>query len=165
MDPLRFAEEDETGKLPYEQFQRLEYEALAARKRKTLASRRDVESVQAKKAKQQDIFGASVDEIWDSAGFGPRRRRRKEPKKRGRKKNVPGASRLSPEVTRKLGEANLFYATGRFDEVPLTLKSFCKLFCESISIFSSVSDLSFVLLISLLFQSLTFMVMARQSSY
>jgi hypothetical protein len=88
-----------------------------------------------------------------------------QPKKRGRKKNVPGASRLSPEVTRKLGEANLFYATGRFDEVPLTLKSFCKLFCESISIFSSVSDLSFVLLISLLFQSLTFMVMARQSSY
>jgi general transcription factor 3C polypeptide 3 (transcription factor C subunit 4) len=41
MDPLRFAEEDETGKLPYEQFQRLEYEALAARKRKTLASRRE----------------------------------------------------------------------------------------------------------------------------
>jgi hypothetical protein len=37
-----------------------------------------LESVQAKKAKQQDIFGASVDEIWDSAGFGPRRRRRKE---------------------------------------------------------------------------------------
>ncbi len=41
MDPLRFAEEDETGKLPYEQFQRLEYEALAARKRKALASRRE----------------------------------------------------------------------------------------------------------------------------
>jgi hypothetical protein len=41
MDPLRFAEEDETGKLPYEQFQRLEYEALAARKRKTLGSRRE----------------------------------------------------------------------------------------------------------------------------
>jgi general transcription factor 3C polypeptide 3 (transcription factor C subunit 4) len=41
MDPLRFAEEDETGKLPYEQFQRLEYEALAARKRKKLASRRE----------------------------------------------------------------------------------------------------------------------------
>jgi hypothetical protein len=41
MDPLRFAEEDETGKLPYEQFQRLEYEALAARKRKNLASRRE----------------------------------------------------------------------------------------------------------------------------
>jgi len=40
MDPLRFAEEDENGKLPYEQFQRLEYEALAARKRKTLAARR-----------------------------------------------------------------------------------------------------------------------------
>lgn len=40
MDPLRFAEEDENGKLPYEQFQRLEYEALAARKRKTLAIRR-----------------------------------------------------------------------------------------------------------------------------
>ncbi len=68
-----------------------------------------------------------------------------QPKKRGRKKNVPGASRLSPEVTRKLGEANLFYATGRFDEVPLTLKSFCKLFCESISMFSSISDLLEVL--------------------
>lgn len=39
MDPLRFAEEDENGKLPYEQFQRLEYEALAARKRKNLATR------------------------------------------------------------------------------------------------------------------------------
>lgn len=42
MDPLRFAEEDENGKLPYEQFQRLEYEALAARKRKNLAARRYV---------------------------------------------------------------------------------------------------------------------------
>ena len=39
MDPLRFAEEDESGRLPYEQFQRLEYEALAARKRKNLATR------------------------------------------------------------------------------------------------------------------------------
>jgi hypothetical protein len=39
MDPLRFAEEDENGQLPYEQFQRLEYETLAARKRKHLATR------------------------------------------------------------------------------------------------------------------------------
>ncbi|KAH8961754.1 hypothetical protein BDL97_05G064600 [Sphagnum fallax] len=59
--------------------------------------------------------------------FGPRRRRRKEPKKRGRKKNVPGASRLSPEVTRKLGEANLFYATGRFDEAVELLKEVVRL--------------------------------------
>jgi hypothetical protein len=39
MDPWRFAEEDENGQLPYEQFQRLEYETLAARKRKHLATR------------------------------------------------------------------------------------------------------------------------------
>jgi hypothetical protein len=37
------------------------------------------ETAQAKVAKQQDIFGASVDEIWDAAGFGATggRRRRK----------------------------------------------------------------------------------------
>jgi general transcription factor 3C polypeptide 3 (transcription factor C subunit 4) len=50
-----------------------------------------------------------------------------QPKKRGRKKNVPGASRLSPEVTRKLGEANLFYATGRFDEAVELLKEVVRL--------------------------------------
>lgn len=37
-----------------------------------------IETAQAKVTKPQDIFGPSVDEIWDAAGFGaPGRRRRK----------------------------------------------------------------------------------------
>lgn len=34
LDPLALVEEDAQGQLPYEQFERLEYEALAARKRR-----------------------------------------------------------------------------------------------------------------------------------
>ncbi|KAJ7521433.1 hypothetical protein O6H91_19G054300 [Diphasiastrum complanatum] len=131
MDPLAFAEEDESGNLPYQQFERLEYEALAARKRKALAQKnlRDVAS--ASKDKQQDLFGASVDEIWESAGFGGRRRTKREPKKRGRKRLPPGAppgsSKLTPEVSKKLGEANLLYATSKFDEAVALLKDVVRL--------------------------------------
>lgn len=35
------------------------------------------QNAQAKKAKQQDIFGASMDDIWNAAGFGGNGRRRR----------------------------------------------------------------------------------------
>ncbi|KAH9314690.1 hypothetical protein KI387_023317, partial [Taxus chinensis] len=112
MDPLAFAENDHSGAQPYEQFQRLEYETLAARKRKQHQLNCDDH---AKKAMQQDIFGASMDEIMEAANFGlGRREHRRKNKKSGRRKGE--GPKLTPEVTKKVGEANLLYATGCYDE-------------------------------------------------
>ncbi|GLJ14841.1 hypothetical protein SUGI_0241430 [Cryptomeria japonica] len=112
MDPLAFAENDQSGAQPYEQFQRLEYETLAARKRKQHQLNRDDHT---KKATQKDLFGASMDEILEAANFGlGRREHKRKSKKSGRRKGE--GPKLTPEVTRKLGEANLLYATGRYDE-------------------------------------------------
>ncbi|KAL2633355.1 hypothetical protein R1flu_004834 [Riccia fluitans] len=113
MDPLAFAEENESGIMPFEQFQKMEYEALAARKRKALELKR---AAKAKSSKApEDLFGASVEEIWESAGFGvgrhSRRRRRKKRKKLGRP-----SKKITPEVAKMLGESNLLYAMGKFEE-------------------------------------------------
>ncbi|EFJ04351.1 hypothetical protein SELMODRAFT_432497 [Selaginella moellendorffii] len=127
MDPLAFVDVDQNGDLPYQQFERLEYEALAERKRKALAKKREEEEMNAKES-QQDIFGADIDDIWNA--FGPKRRRRAgEAKRKGRKKvpGIPGASRLPPEVSRKLGEANLLYATRKNDEAIALLKEVVRL--------------------------------------
>ncbi|BBN06711.1 general transcription factor 3C polypeptide 3 (transcription factor C subunit 4) [Marchantia polymorpha subsp. ruderalis] len=116
MDPLAFVEENESGVMPFQQFEKLEYEALAARKRKALAVQRAAKMKSSKA--QEDVFGANIDEIWESAGFGigRRRRRRKKKRKLGRR------SRLTPEVAKMLGEANLLYAMGKFEEAVELLK-------------------------------------------
>ncbi|XP_068658624.1 uncharacterized protein [Aristolochia californica] len=111
MNPLDFVENDASGALPYQQFERLEYEALAERKRKALKDRRG--DISAKKSKQEDVFGASIDEIMELMELGLRRKSRKR-KKRGRRKG--SKKKLSPEVTKKLGDATLHYASGRYDE-------------------------------------------------
>lgn len=126
MDPLAFAEDDHTGAQPYQQFERLEYEALAARKRKKQHDQPEQMDDNAKKARQQDLFGASIDEIMEAASFGlGRKGRRKEYKKRSRRKG--DGPKLSPEVTKKLGDANLLYATSCYDEAIELLKEVIRL--------------------------------------
>ncbi|OVA19138.1 Tetratricopeptide repeat-containing domain [Macleaya cordata] len=117
MNPLDFTEDDAFGVQPYQQFERLEYEALAERKRKALSNRpRDGP---AKKSRQEDDFITKMDEMLEGMNFGMRRKSRK-PKKRGRRKG--SKNKLSPEVTRKLGEANIYYAKRQYEEAIFVLK-------------------------------------------
>ncbi|KAA8542715.1 hypothetical protein F0562_023786 [Nyssa sinensis] len=142
MNPFDFTEDDASGIQPYQRFERLEYESLAGKNRKALAvdqcealqkkSQEDVfgasidELMEFKRRKalavlrceelqtksQEDVFGASIDEIMESMNYGNRRRRKR--KRRGRPKG--SRNKLSPEVTRMLGEGNLHYAHGRYAE-------------------------------------------------
>lgn len=122
MNPLDFTENDASGLQPYEQFERLEYEALAEKKRKAL-SQCQFEGL-AKKARHEDDSQAIFDEIMETMNHRRRRKSRKR-KKSGRRKGLK--NKLSPEVTRKLGEANLHYAHGRYEEAILVLKEVVRL--------------------------------------
>lgn len=122
MNPLDFTENDASGLQPYEQFERLEYEALAEKKRKAL-SQCQSEGL-AKKARHEDDSQAIFDEIMETMNHRRRRKSRKR-KKSGRRKGLK--NKLSPEVTRKLGEANLHYAHGRYEEAILVLKEVVRL--------------------------------------
>ncbi|XP_052201303.1 uncharacterized protein LOC127807472 [Diospyros lotus] len=122
MDPLTFAEDDAFGVQPYQQFERLEheYEALAEKKRKALATHhhRHCESP-LKKSRKEEISAARMEEIMEAMNYGLRRKSRKA-KKRGRHKG--SKKKLSPEVTRKLGSATLHYAHGQYEEAISVLK-------------------------------------------
>ncbi|KAG2713980.1 hypothetical protein I3760_03G004500 [Carya illinoinensis] len=123
INPLDFVEDDaDSGVQPYEQFERLEYEALAEKKRKSLANNQREEN--SKKARQEDISGAIVDEIMEAMNYGVRRKSRK-PKKRGRRKG--SKNKLSPEITRMLGDATLHYAHGCFEEAKSVLHEVIRL--------------------------------------
>ncbi|XP_043690462.1 general transcription factor 3C polypeptide 3 isoform X2 [Telopea speciosissima] len=120
MDPLDFTEDDANGYQPYQQFERLEYEALAEKKRKALAqSQRDGSA----KKPRQEVLGASIAEIMEVMNYMGRKSRK--PKKRGRRKG--SKNKLSPEVTRKLGDATLHYAFGRYEEAISVLKEVVRL--------------------------------------
>ncbi|KAK7819000.1 general transcription factor 3c polypeptide 3, partial [Quercus suber] len=123
INPFDFVEDNvDSGVQPYEQFERLEYEALAEKKRKLLANSHCEGSM--KKARQEDTSGASMDEIMEAMNFGVRRKSRK-PKKRGRRKG--SKNKLSPEITRMLGDATLHYAHGHYEEAISTLHEVIRL--------------------------------------
>lgn len=106
-----------------EQNQQFEYEALAEKKRKTLADAKGEGS--AKKARQEDMTGASLAEIEEIMNFGMRKkRRRRMPKRRGRRKG--SKNKLSPEITRMLGDATLHYAHGNYEEALTVLSEVVK---------------------------------------
>uniref|UniRef100_A0A2N9IDX6 Uncharacterized protein n=1 Tax=Fagus sylvatica TaxID=28930 RepID=A0A2N9IDX6_FAGSY len=113
INPFDFVEDNATsGVQPYEQFERLEYEALAEKKRKLLANILLNSEGSVKKARQEDTSGVNIDEIMEAMNFGVRRKSRK-PKKRGRRKG--SKNKLSPKITRMLGDATLHYAHGRYE--------------------------------------------------
>lgn len=120
MNPLDFVEDDAFGFQPYQQFERLEYEALAEKKRKALTNGHSDRS--AKKSRVDDSLLSSIDEIMEGMNMGRRRRksRSKKAKKRGRRKGTK--NKLSPEISRKLGEANILYAKQQYEEAIHVLK-------------------------------------------
>ncbi|XP_015168450.1 general transcription factor 3C polypeptide 3 isoform X3 [Solanum tuberosum] len=134
MDPLAFTEVDAFGRQPYQQFEHLEhqYEALAAKKRKAQALPprcvSECSEIPAKKSRQEDRQedgpGASYDEILEAMNYGMRRKSRKL-KKRGRRKG--SKSKVSSELKRKLGDATLHYAHGRYEEAKLVLREVVRL--------------------------------------
>ncbi|CAL9013150.1 unnamed protein product [Prunus brigantina] len=111
VNPLEFVEDDAFGDQVYEQFVGMDYEALAERKRKALEDSRPEGSV--KKARHEDVTGASMEEIMEAMNYGMQRRIRK-PKNKGRRKG--SKKKLTPEITRRLGEATLHYVHGRYEE-------------------------------------------------
>ncbi|XP_021800155.1 general transcription factor 3C polypeptide 3-like [Prunus avium] len=111
VNPLDFVEDDAFGDQVYEQFVGMGYEALAERKRKALEDSRPEGSV--KKVRHEDVTGASMEEIMEAMNYGMQRRTRK-PKKKGRRKG--SKKKLTPEITRRLGEATLHYVHGHYEE-------------------------------------------------
>ncbi|KAI8569545.1 hypothetical protein RHMOL_Rhmol02G0286800 [Rhododendron molle] len=99
------------------------------------------------KSRQEDFNGASMEEIMEVMNYGRRKKSRKQDyayiaaynvgilrithlsetftsfkqsRKRGRRKG--SKNKLNPEVTRKLGDATLHYAHGRYEEAIFVLK-------------------------------------------
>ncbi|KAJ4713911.1 General transcription factor 3C polypeptide 3 [Melia azedarach] len=116
VNPLEWTESQTSGLKTYQQFERLEYEALADRKRKAV----DVTHG------EEDIAGTSIDAIMELINYGGyRRKSRKLNKKRGRRKGKK--NKLSPEITKMLGEATLHYAHGSFEKAISVLKEVVRL--------------------------------------
>ncbi|OWM77222.1 general transcription factor 3C polypeptide 3 isoform X2 [Punica granatum] len=125
MNPLDFTHEDATGLQPYERFERLEYEALAEKKRKALADPHNTGEGSSKKARLDDLSGATMEEIMEALNYGGIRRKSRKSKKRGRRKG--SRKKIDPEVSRMLGDATLHYAHGRYEEAISVLNEVVRL--------------------------------------
>ncbi|GAV70840.1 TPR_1 domain-containing protein/TPR_9 domain-containing protein [Cephalotus follicularis] len=106
-------ENEEEERQLYPHFTGLEYEALAAKKRKSLTNTNQ-QGPMKKMANTNSISFASMDEIMETLNYGGRRKSRKKPKVRGRRKG--SKNKLSPEIAEMLGDATLHYAHGRYGE-------------------------------------------------
>ncbi|XP_038879313.1 general transcription factor 3C polypeptide 3 [Benincasa hispida] len=116
-NPFDFVEGTDFSIQPYKKFERLEYEALAEKKRKALANGQSERA--AKRGRVEDIPGASFDEILEAMNYGSRRKL-KEPKKRGRRKG--SKKKLNRDVTKLLGDATLCYAQGQHEKAVSILR-------------------------------------------
>ncbi|KNA25827.1 hypothetical protein SOVF_002940 [Spinacia oleracea] len=96
----------------YQKLEQFEYnKALAVKKRKATADIQGEGSVKTGRpeASTESLFQELHESMVKSA-----RRRSKKPKKRGRRKG--SRNKLSPEITKKIGDANLHYAHGRYED-------------------------------------------------
>lgn len=116
MYPLAFTEDDVTIYQAYPQFELLEneYEALAAKKRKALATQDSQRENLVRKLGLDDITGVSIEELLDDLNYGRMRKKSKKCRKRGRRKG--SKNKVNPEITRKIGDANVHYAHQRYEE-------------------------------------------------
>ncbi|KAL5843128.1 hypothetical protein ACOSQ4_009086 [Xanthoceras sorbifolium] len=111
VNPLDLTENNESGLQVYQQFERLEYEALASRKRKAIAVTRS----------EEDVASKNMYEFMEAIKYGGfRRKSRKLNNTRGRRKGTK--NKRNPQITRLLGEATLHYANGRFEQAISVLK-------------------------------------------
>lgn len=117
MNPLDLVDNDASGVQLYERIERFEYEVLAEKKRKALADNQREKPF--KRSRQEDVPGASFDELMEAMNYGGRRKSRKT-KKRGRQKGKK--NKYSVEVTKMLGDATLLYACGSYKEAINILK-------------------------------------------
>lgn len=108
MNPLDLIKDDTCGVQLYQQFE--QYEALAESRRKALAAGNAGEG-SVKKRMREETDGVTIEEMMEAMGM---RKRSRKDKKRGRRKG--SKKKLSPEITRKLGDATLHYAHGRYEE-------------------------------------------------
>lgn len=111
VNPLDLVEDGAFSDQLYQKFVGMDYEALAEKKRKALVDNRPGGSV--KKVRQEDITGASMEEIMEAMNYGMQRRSRKR-KKKGRRRG--SKNKLTPEITRMLGDATYHYALGSYEE-------------------------------------------------
>ncbi|KAK7303705.1 hypothetical protein RJT34_14618 [Clitoria ternatea] len=119
MSPLDFVNNNnDSGVQSYQQFERLESEAL---KRKATQQCHSEEP--SKKAREDNISEASMAEIMEAI-YGRHKRSRK-PKKRGRRKG--SKKKLDPKLTRMLGDATLHYACGHYDKAIAVLHEVVRL--------------------------------------
>ncbi|KAL9171749.1 hypothetical protein ABFS82_03G001400 [Erythranthe guttata] len=128
MDPLSFAEEeDSSGLQPYERFEQIQhhYEFLAATAKKRPTLHKCQSERPAKRLRQEEMLGASFEEMMETMNYGGRRRKSRKAKRNGRRKG--SRNKANPEMTRKLGDATLCYAHGRFEEAIRVLKEVIRL--------------------------------------
>eukprot|EP00257_Ricinus_communis_P016581 XP_015574791.1 general transcription factor 3C polypeptide 3 [Ricinus communis] len=94
-----------------EEEEQFEYEALASKKRKLLADATG--SGSGEKVRTEDINSALIDEVMRGFNLGTRRKSRKS-KKRGRRRG--SKNKLTPEITKMLGDATVLCAHGQHQE-------------------------------------------------
>nr|XP_043614711.1 general transcription factor 3C polypeptide 3 isoform X2 [Erigeron canadensis] len=117
INPLDFTEVDANGVQPYQHLERMEYEALAAKKRLADLEYERQGMPPQKKSRKEDFYEATFQELVDEM-TNAKKRKSKKIGKRGRKKG--SKRKVSPEITRKLGDATLFYAHGQYEKaIPL----------------------------------------------
>ncbi|RDX98421.1 General transcription factor 3C polypeptide 3, partial [Mucuna pruriens] len=124
MNPLDFVDNNDSGVQIYQQFERLEQEALANKKRKA-TEQCHIEEPPSKLAKEDDISGAKIAEIMEAMNYYGVRKRSRKPKKRGRRKG--SKNKLDPKLTRMLGDATLHFACGNYDKAKAVLHEVVRL--------------------------------------
>ncbi|XP_020588869.1 general transcription factor 3C polypeptide 3 [Phalaenopsis equestris] len=116
-DPLSFVQEgDQGGTELYQHLERLECEIRAERKRKASQQCDGL----GKKPKKDEVLGVTMEEIEEMMNFGFRKKARAA-KKRGRKKG--SRNKLTPELSNKIGDATLHYASGNYAEAIAILEA------------------------------------------
>ncbi|KAL9271717.1 General transcription factor 3C polypeptide 3-like protein, partial [Drosera capensis] len=113
INPLDFVEDEAAGVQLYKQFERIEYEALAKRKRD---ADHQSEGLSKKPRLEDETTMMNYEEMLEAMTYGGKRRRRRSGKQKLRGRRKGSKNKLNPEVSRKLGEATLHYARGNHEE-------------------------------------------------
>lgn len=111
---LEFVQNENFGDQIYQQFQRFEYESLAEKKRKAMMGSQP-QSSKKQRLPDEGFSGMTMEDFMEVINYTTgRKRKKKKQKKRGR----PAGSKkkLSPEITRMLGDSTLHYAHGRYND-------------------------------------------------